>query len=261
MMKVVTVIVGVLFCNLQVTAQLKRDTLVLRNNTNLIIVDSNKTPICNFIYEDSLINCIVLNNLKRLSHRTPKNAVSFNELFIEEIDSYKYIGSSDGKKLNGYMITYDSLKIESIKENKNDSNSTLRITFENEKIKEIYKLSREDFDDFFVEFYNGKSIKTVGNYKNGCRIGEWRTYYDNGVLKEIGSYCDCLLFKLNPGRLLTIVNKEGIDAEDKFAESVISERLNTNIHAYHLKDGIWSYYNANGILNYSEEYKRGEKIK
>jgi len=260
-MKSYCIIFVSIFCSAQLAAQLKSDTLILKNNTNLVIVDEDRIPKTNIIFEDSLINCLVIDNLKRLSFRIHSNSPSFEELFIEKVDNNIYVGSSNGIELTDYLITYDKFKVNSLKEIKTDSGSTLKINFENTKIKEIYKVSHDDFDDFFIEFYNGKSIKSVGNFKNGCKVGEWRTYYTNGMLHEIGNYCDCLILKVINERKLIIVNKEGVDAKDKFSEFVIDERLKINDHAYHLKDGTWSYYNENGSLNYTEEYKRGKKTR
>jgi len=36
--------------------------------------------------------------------------------------------------------------------------------------------------------HDGDSLKSIGYYKNGLAIGEWRTYYNNGVLEAIYTF-------------------------------------------------------------------------
>lgn len=40
------------------------------------------------------------------------------------------------------------------------------------------------------KFHVNGSIKTEGEYRNGKKVGEWKSYYDNGVLESILNYSD-----------------------------------------------------------------------
>lgn len=92
-----------------------------------------------------------------------------------------------------------------------------------------------------VVFYPNGSVKESGVLLQDVgRVGYWDEYYDNGMLKSSGQYCET---KITYSQEV----KDGIKWRIENPE--------------YIKDGMWIYYNEDGALVTKEEWKEGVKIK
>ncbi|MEX2485560.1 MAG: hypothetical protein WED10_13395 [Brumimicrobium sp.] len=112
-------------------------------------------------------------------------------------------------------------------------------------------------DGFYIKLNDSSRIESIGNFKNGCKVGEW-SYYSNGTLKSRGGYYpDCLTLKGMD--TLFLVNKDGVKAKKLYSKSVLNSFV-INDQILYLKDGCWKYYNE-GSLFREELYEKGKLIK
>jgi antitoxin component YwqK of YwqJK toxin-antitoxin module len=73
------------------------------------------------------------------------------------------------------------------------------------------------------------SVKEIGEYKNGVRIGTWREYFPNGNLKEMGKYAEI------SGQPMPNTTEE---FEGDFEPDVSSSRF--------IKTGRWASFSVDG---------------
>ena len=99
-------------------------------------------------------------------------------------------------------------------------------------------------------FYNNESnksfeiIKSTGKILNGLRIGLWKFYYDNGILKEQGEYS--IILKED----IKIINHQ--DCNDCLIDEVALR--NTLKDKYSIETGNWIYYYRNGKIMQTGSY-------
>lgn len=99
-------------------------------------------------------------------------------------------------------------------------------------------------------FYNNESgkkfeiIKMRGTIKDGFKVGLWKSYYDNGILKEQGEYT--ILLKKD----IKIINHQ--DCNDCIIDEVeLRNKLNEK---YSIETGNWVYYYKNGKIMQTGSY-------
>ncbi|MBI5541438.1 MAG: hypothetical protein HY951_15340 [Bacteroidia bacterium] len=87
-------------------------------------------------------------------------------------------------------------------------------------------------------------IKSSGKIINGLKIGLWKSYYDNGMLKEQGEFT--ILLKKD----IIIINHQDCN------ECVIDEKTMRNNfnEEYSIETGNWTYYYKNGKIMQSGTY-------
>jgi antitoxin component YwqK of YwqJK toxin-antitoxin module len=103
------------------------------------------------------------------------------------------------------------------------------------------------YDTLFFNNESGKRfeiIKMTGTIENGFKIGLWKSYYDNGILKEQGEYTTLLK------KDIKIINHQ--DCNDCIIDEVaIRNKLNEK---YSIETGNWIYYYKNGKIMQSGLY-------
>lgn len=120
---------------------------------------------------------------------------------------------------------------------------------------QVYKTKEsvsEDKGDYIeTMFYkdNPSKVESKGAYKHGAwtslnMVGEWKFYYLNGQLKEIGYYSSG--------------DKNGI-WKVYYENGQLSE-IGSYDSYNEYKSGKWKYYNANGKLRLLETYKDGKVV-
>jgi antitoxin component YwqK of YwqJK toxin-antitoxin module len=151
---------------------------------------------------------------------------------------------------------------------------------------ETYKKSL--LNGTYKEFYPKSKIKISGQYENENKIGIWTEFYENGNKKSIGEYLpEFYTFLLKKDTSVTkvkiknsiieydnyktvVYNSKGklID-EEKYTNQTIEilDKMKINFFDYgnyykmHLKNGIWQYWDENGNLIKTENYKKGKLLK
>jgi len=95
-------------------------------------------------------------------------------------------------------------------------------------------------DGHWKEFYEDKTLKSEGNYKDGKPVGEWKYFYPNGKLEQTGKYT-------NSGKL-TGTWKWFFDTGQMLQE----EEYSTGV-----KDGMHTEYDENQKIVEQGEYVNG----
>ena len=92
-------------------------------------------------------------------------------------------------------------------------------------------------------YYPGKGVSEVVNWKNGIREGQWLEFYSDGNIKVNGQN--------------KADEKDGIFKAFYESGQIMSVGLYVNGHA----QGTWTYFNEKGSLERTETYKDGLLIK
>lgn len=90
----------------------------------------------------------------------------------------------------------------------------------------------------YGKYPNGNFL-TKQEYKNGIGNGIWINYYEDGTIKEVGNYTDNRV----EGPIVQYHPNGKIKAKGTYKH-------------WKKKVGIWTYYDKNGILITTEDYKR-----
>lgn len=116
----------------------------------------------------------------------------------------------------------------------------------------------------YISFYPNNQIKLKGTYQDDYRVGLWRKYYENGTFKSEGKYVkgkDIVIWNLELDKAYKI-NEKG-DTLDSFPEysdwKKTEEKYDEKgfpIYLWH-KDGVWKYWNDNGVLIREEIWEKG----
>lgn len=103
------------------------------------------------------------------------------------------------------------------------------------------------YDTIFYNNESGKKfeiIKMSGAIKDGFKVGLWKSYYDNGILKEQGEYTRLLK------KDIKIINHQDCN-ECTINEVELRNKLN---ETYHIETGSWIYYYKNGKIMQTGSY-------
>jgi Uncharacterized protein conserved in bacteria len=92
-------------------------------------------------------------------------------------------------------------------------------------------------------YFPGKGVSEVVNWKNGLREGKWLEFYTDGNIKINGQYKND--------------EKEGTFRAFYESGQIMSVGLYVNGHA----QGTWTYFNEKGKLERMETYKEGFLVK
>lgn len=98
-----------------------------------------------------------------------------------------------------------------------------------------------------IAWYPNGQVYSIANFINGQKIGNYLHYYENGKLKEKGSYWiyqhgDTMIF--NKSKVDTVIDSYG----NMIAVS----------NGRDLKDGEWIYYSEKGVMIRKEKYVHGK---
>ena len=142
-------------------------------------------------------------------------------------------------------------------------------------------------DGLFESFYENGLPRTIGLYKKGFRVGEWKSYFENGDLKWAGRYkLDENFWRANVEEKmlyqeeLDFYGKEGVwrergthfldnylsDGQDegRALQNYVPKSSKKKINGFYLgtKDSTWTYYNPDGSVkaktNYSNHLANGQ---
>jgi uncharacterized protein len=133
-----------------------------------------------------------------------------------------------------------------------------------------FKLNRDHNYRLFgvyLTYYQNGQIKTSGHYYNDYLTGRWLEFYPNGDTSVYGNYC---LTKLDS--LMTSIDSTNICFDTLFIyppetyPAVDNEYADLYFkyvygRACPKKNGLWRYYNEQGIITKKEFYKNGVLIK
>lgn len=98
-----------------------------------------------------------------------------------------------------------------------------------------------------ISWYPNGKLYSIDNFINGQKIGEHVQYYEDGKLKEKGSYW------INQHGDTMIFNKLKVDTvSDEHGNMIVVA------NSKDLKDGEWVYYSEKGIMIRKEKYVHGK---
>jgi antitoxin component YwqK of YwqJK toxin-antitoxin module len=95
-----------------------------------------------------------------------------------------------------------------------------------------------ELDGRYVEYYENGIIKEIGTYSEGMKTGEWKVYWDNGVINEIGYFEKDK--RVGEQRLFHPNGELGL--KGKSIEG--------------LKEGLWIFFDTNSDTLKVETYKK-----
>lgn len=123
-------------------------------------------------------------------------------------------------------------------------------------------------------FYAENKIKVDGTYLNDKNVGIWKSYYKNGNLESRGLFIPSYnvfiaKIKKNNTYVISILNEQGdtIIKEDytRHMKAKIDGMKKTPNISFpfndFFKDGIWEYWNKDGVLVREELYYQGNLLK
>lgn len=87
------------------------------------------------------------------------------------------------------------------------------------------------YSNYQIKFYTNGSIQSVGQLKDSLMVGQWTYFFENGIVKASGKF----------------INGNGKE---------ISEESNIPLNG---RDGLWIFYNENGIRDGEYNYKAGKR--
>jgi antitoxin component YwqK of YwqJK toxin-antitoxin module len=173
----------------------------------------------------------------------------------------------DGKKVGKWMYYYPNGVEEQVGVYKNDIPTDEWIWYyPNKQIKRKEKFIKGKEDGEYIEYDENGNIITKGNYYEGLEDGEW--IYEYGDFKEIGTYKEGVrvgewkgYFKSNNKLAYSIKYVDGNEnGKFIFYYENGTPRIEGN-YVMGLKEGVWKYYNQDGLLFLTETYKNDILVK
>ena len=173
-----------------------------------------------------------------------------------------FFNSQIGKSINALTITCILLSLLSC----NQTDITNEIIVEkfnngNVKIKRQLNSINDTSNFIYTEYYENGQLMRSGPMKDSIIYGQWKFYYDNGKLKEQGTFI--IDDSLNSGiwtyrYIMPVKDEEGniINEPDSlWSRAYRIEREKKNLHV--CKEGDWESYHENGIIKSKGNYEKG----
>jgi antitoxin component YwqK of YwqJK toxin-antitoxin module len=169
------------------------------------------------------------------------------------------------------VTLYDTVKPYNIK-------SFTRIEyFENGKKKILFTQKDSLLNGYYAEYRENGFVREEGNFENGFKKGDWKTFYKKGMLQSCGAHMNqktiitCSQAKYGH-YLLTVINSfTGRTASYDIGSlnCRVFDSLDTKYHlmkdgninfpfTYYHKHGPWVYFNEAGDTTSVEYYENGE---
>ena len=165
----------------------------------------------------------------------------------------------DPKNLNSYSIWFENGKAKKLSYTKQGS---------------LYKYSLNDnvLEGMHTIYYPNGRIKEYGSYEDNARVRVWSFYDSSGRLRSEGAYYGDyrkIFYNVKNRLLYTLDRHLDTIKVEKFTrrkydslKKVLAQEWGV-IFPYenHFKEGIWKYYDANGLLVRQEFYDKGRFIR
>lgn len=166
-------------------------------------------------------------------------------------------------KMDGQKRYFKNEELKTLDYYYKDSTNYISIPFnETGEIISVYGLNREGINSgVFVDFDDSIHVSAVGNFADGCKVGEW-SYFKYGRLICKGNYYpDYLHLKSinDQNDTLYLVNKSDSLASIVYPEEVINS-FNVNEQILYIKDGKWYYFDIDGNLIKTECFDKGQLV-
>lgn len=131
----------------------------------------------------------------------------------------------------------------------------------NIKIKRQLTSMNDTTNFIYLEYYENGQLMRSGPMKDSIIYGQWKFYYDNGKLKEQGTFI--IDDSLNSGEwtyryIMPLKDEKGniINEPDSlWSRAYRIEREKKNLHV--CKEGGWEYYHENGVIKSKGNYEKG----
>ncbi|MBJ2175222.1 hypothetical protein JBL43_13295 [Aureibaculum sp. A20] len=118
----------------------------------------------------------------------------------------------------------------------------------------------------YKTFYENGELKEYGSYENGKKIGTWKEYYYDGTTKKVTRYYSGIIYRneiyYDNGRLMVSGGFDDNGKKDgpwKQQYDNWQEKLEGN-YSHGKKHGQWNYYTESGQLFKIENYKEDVRI-
>ena len=169
--------------------------------------------------------------------------------------------------INSSISKVESTLMEKIS-NLSSSEGNQKKSFEDERVK----------DGPFEEINPEGNLKIVGNFSDGKRVGDWKEYFDNGILREKGSYklgkrdgvfqifdiggdkVEELVFELGVLKVSHHLKNNLLHGIQKYYDYEDGILLRTLTYEDgKIIEGLWKSYHYNGQISEKGNYLNGEK--
>lgn len=271
LMKLNKIIIILIFFPLSIFSQ--NDTIIeVVSGKNNKIVSQGKIKIdgerigtwLELIYHKGLITYI-----NKVNYYLPNKYIeeSYNIELKLKSKHYGYINEKNEKIMDGkyyaygaedniiWVATYKDGKINGSYKEYNDKSIVL---VETEK-------KEGKFDGAYKNYFDNGNLRSSGVYKNGNKVGHWSYYWENGSLYSEGEYVygyynvyintDEIIFK--DSNDVRIIKKEKINTGNM---NILKDEDLCCVYPakFYLKNGIWKYYDENGVLIREEKWRNGK---
>jgi hypothetical protein len=165
---------------------------------------------------------------------------------IQGLNSYLLDASDSGEIMinDGIQINYSYGFISSIYCVRNEVYCDTSLVYypwgEGVHIMIVYD-SKNYMKSLYKKFYKNGNLETVGNFYETSNVGVWKSYYENGLLREVVTYKKYKVNKLN-------FRKSNIDID--YLEDYTAQYFS-------VKNGKSYYWDERGVFKYSLVYKNG----
>jgi antitoxin component YwqK of YwqJK toxin-antitoxin module len=159
--------------------------------------------------------------------------------------------SQENMKTDSFVtaLTDGKAKCISITINNGESNITNCYFVDSKTIAKTFSKICNRLNGPFLEYYKNGQLEKHYNYVWGFEVGTFVSFYDNGLVKSIGSY-SCI-DTIRDLKQKTVQIKE---------TSALFYSSTSSYTCYRDKEGEWKYYYSSGNLVHSKGDKEGEWI-
>ena len=121
----------------------------------------------------------------------------------------------------------------------------------------------ENFTGQIIKKYKDGQVKSIENFKNGKLNGEFKEFFENGSLFQVGTFKNGDMENVKAfyenGNLKFEQNLK--DRKGKYRGYYPNGQLEEEGEVFQgEKIGLWKYYNENGSLSSEGMYKEGKKV-
>ena len=118
----------------------------------------------------------------------------------------------------------------------------------------------ENFTGQIVKKYENGQVQSIENFKNGKLYGEFKEFYKDGTLAQIGSFKSGVLENIKAFYENGNLKFEEI-LKGKYKGYYPNGQLEEEGEVFQGEEaGLWKYYNEEGKLLSEGRYKEGKKI-
>lgn len=195
------------------------------------------------------------------------NSYSFFNFGLKSKPTKPNINTSSGSKKSVKGDNYQNI-VNKVLKSRYETSETVSV--DTDKGTAVSKSDMSSFSGTYVDFYNGKNVRSIKNFKNGKYHGNMYFFYENGAIMKTLEFSNGkktgeeIEFHSN-GNSKSIKNfKNGVSNGSSYEYDASGRLIKQATYKNGVLDGLSKMYYPDGKLkaygNYSNDFREGEWV-